>query len=460
LKIQQYLNIQQPAPKRETISRLLALVVLCALLAACGTNSAALEKTNTPGATPTPTIATTPAPYPTETTASTCPTKVAAIVPNCQTPQSMRTAYGVNSLISQGDTGKGQTIVDIVSFGSPTLQKDIDAFDTQFNLPAITIQQISPLNGAEQGASDKAGWAGETTLDVEIYHAIAPEAQIVVLTSPVAETEGTIGLPEFRQLIQYVIDHKLGNIVANSWGASEATLKDAAGQAEIKKWDTLIQEATTKDGITFIASSGDNGATDYTDISGQRLATTPTSSFLNDEPYVLSVGGTSLDRNGKGFTETAWSSSGGGFSAFYTEPTYQKSLSTSVQTLMKGRRGLPDVSANADPQTGLAMYENGSWSTAGGTSASGPVWAALVAIADQIAGKALGFINPGLYKLAAAATYTQDFHDITSGNNGSTVGGKTLAGWNAVRGWDPITGLGTPNAVRLLPDLVTALSGK
>src|SRR6185437_9168091 len=110
------------------------------------------------------------------------------------------------------------------------------------------------------------GWAGETELDVEIIHAVAPDAKIIVLTSPVAETEGTVGLPQFRQLVQYVLDHHLGSIVSMSWGASEPSLSDAAGRAEIAQWDTLFKQSTTQQGITYLASSGDLGASDYLDL--------------------------------------------------------------------------------------------------------------------------------------------------------------------------------------------------
>src|SRR6267142_2365955 len=115
--------------------------------------------------------------------------------PGCLTPHTLRAAYGVQSLTDKGLTGKGQTVVDIVSFGSPTLQQDMNVFDKQFNLPAINLQVISPLTDPEYDPNnDKAGWAVETTLDVQIIHALAPDANVVVLTSPVAETEGTIGL--------------------------------------------------------------------------------------------------------------------------------------------------------------------------------------------------------------------------------------------------------------------------
>jgi subtilase family serine protease len=446
-----------------TLRRLLALSLLCMLMIGCASSVNGIASgTSTPTATrtqPTPAATFTPAPFPTDISLQdSCPPSL-AFMANCQTPQSMRTAYGLNPLLQKGYTGKGQTVVDIVSFGSPTLQKDVDTFDRQFGLPAITIQQISPLNEPESDPhNDRSGWVAETTLDVEIIHALAPGANIVVLISPVAETEGTAGLPEFRQLLQYTIDHKLGDIISQSWGASEITLKDAAGQTEIKAWDTLYKQATTQDGLTIFSSSGDNGATDYEDAAATRLSPTPTTSFPADDPWVTSVGGTTLNRNGTTFAEAAWNMSGGGFSSFFPAPTYQKTLSDSVQTLSQNRRGVPDVSGNADPTTGLAMYANGSWSTAGGTSASAPLWAALGAIADQMAGHPLGFLNTALYQIEGSARYTQDFHDITVGNNSIHSGGVNVEGYNAVPGWDAITGLGSPNAANLLPDVIATLN--
>ncbi len=426
------------------LRRLLALSLLCLLLAACSSS----------GNVPASATASAQLPYPTDTTSDLCPHSI-AFIHDCQTPQSMRAAYGITPLLQKGFTGKGQTVIDIVSFGSPTLQQDVDAFNKQFNLPSITIQQISPLTVPEYDPHhDKAGWAAETTLDVEIIHALAPDVGIVVLTSPVAETEGTVGLPEFRQLTQYALDHKLGTIISQSWGASEATLKDAPGQAETQKWDTLYKQLTTQDGFTILSASGDNGATDYADLSATKLASTPTTSFPADDPWVTAVGGTTLNRMGARFNEIAWNQSGGGFSSLFPTPTYQQSLPASVQGLMQKRRGVPDISANANPSSGLAMYQNGTWTTAGGTSASTPVWAALVAIADQMAGHSLGFINPALYSLANSSRYAQDFHDITVGNNSQNVNGTMIPGFDAVPGWDAITGLGSPNAENLLPDLV------
>src|SRR5450759_872296 len=267
----------------------------------------------------------------------------------CYTPHQFRVVYGAEALTEKGFTGKGQTVVDIVSFGSPTLQQDMDAFDQQFGLPAIKLQIINPLGTKTFDPSNKdmAGWAGETTLDVQIIHAIAPDAGIVVLTSPVSETEGTIGLPEFLQLEQYAIDHHLGSIFSQSWGASEVTLKDAAGQKEVQKWDAFYQKATTQLGMTFLSSSGDNGSTDYINLQATKLSPTPTTSFPADEPWVTSVGGTTVTQNGSRIEETVWNSggggSGGGFSDFFAEPSFQKPLPSSVQSELQNRRGVPDI---------------------------------------------------------------------------------------------------------------------
>jgi len=367
-------------------------------------------------------------------------------------------AYSVQSLIERGFTGKGQTIVDIVSFGSPTLQQDMDVFDKQFGLPPITIKVMSPLGTKpfNPAVKNMPGWAEETTLDVQIIHAIAPDAGIVVLTSPVDETEGTIGLPEFLKLEQYALTNHLGNIISQSFGASEVTLNGAAGRQEIQKWDAFFKQATTQQGITFFASSGDGGATDYADLQATKLSPVATTSFPTDDPWVTSVGGTALERNGTAFQETAWSMSGGGFSSFFATPSYQQNLPATVQNLLNHRRGVPDIAGDADPATGLAFYSGGQWNLAGGTSASAPLWAGIMAIANQMAGQPLGFINPALYKLAATSSYAQDFHDITTGNN-SVDSGVKVKGYPAVPGWDPVTGLGTPIVDKLLPDLIAAI---
>ncbi|GHO75766.1 hypothetical protein KSD_35370 [Ktedonobacter sp. SOSP1-85] len=388
---------------------------------------------------------------------TTCP-KPLARISSCLTPYSMRQVYGIQSLIDQGFTGKGQTIIDIVSFGSPTLKADMDVFDKTFGLPPVNLEVIAPLNVPEKDPhGDKDGWGDETTLDVQIIHAMAPEAKIVVLVSPVAETEGTFGLPEFRALEQYVMDHNLGSIVSQSWGASELTLKDSASQQELQQWDTLLQKGTTKMGITYFNSSGDQGATDYAD-DNKKMGNVPATSFAASSPWVTAVGGTTVNRkagNTAGANEQAWSGSGGGFSLFFKIPDFQQGLSASIQQQLQGRRGVPDVSGDADPYSGLAFYRKGNWNMAGGTSASAPLWAAIMALANQAAGHPLGFINPTLYKLAASDQYDHLFNDVILGDN--TNQGARVRGYPAIKGWDPVTGLGTPKADKLVPALVKAM---
>jgi subtilase family serine protease len=386
--------------------------------------------------------------------ADVCPDQLKNI-PDCQTPHSMRVAYGMESLIEQGMTGKGQTVVDIVSFGSPTLQHDIDVFDKQFNLPPITIQVMSPIGTVkfDPANKDMTSWAEETTLDVEIIHAMAPGANIVVLTSPVAETEGTIGLPQFLQLEHYAVDHHLGQIFSQSYVASEVTLTDKAGRDLVANYTDFYKQIAQQ-GWTVLTGSGDHGVTDYKDLAATQFATAPTVNFPADVPWVTAVGGTALVNSANGVNETAWSGSGGGFSKFFSEPDYQHLLPASVQSQFKGQRGIPDVAANADPGTAMAIYFNGAWEQIGGTSAATPTWAGIIAVADQMAGHPLGFLNPALYKIATSGKAAQDFRDITSGDNSFSQGSVSVQGYTAATGWDAITGIGTPLGNKLLPDLI------
>jgi subtilase family serine protease len=436
------------------------LTMLIFLIAACGVPPLFVAHNATPTAGPThaapvPTLT----PTPTSAAIAMCPV-VLRSNPNCLTPQGMREAYNVGPLLEQGFTGKGQTIIDIVSFGGPTLQQDLDTFDQQFGLPPLKLQIISPINEPIQDPyGDRPGWQQETELDVEIIHAIAPDAQIVVLTSPVAETEGTMGLPEFLQLEQYAIQHHLGNIISQSWGASELTLQDKTSQQELQQWDAFFKQATTQQHMTFFASSGDEGAAEYIDMQSKHLGTVAATSFPPDDPWVTAVGGTTLRDSGTSWNESVWNNadgaSGGGFSDFFPTPSYQKTLPAALESQFHNRRGVPDVAAVADPETGLATFLSGEWTQAGGTSASAPLWAALMAIANQMAGHPLGFINPTLYKIAASSDYTQDFNDITVGNNTNLAADVT--GYNAAPGWDAATGLGTPDAAKLLPALIAAM---
>jgi len=415
------------------------LLIVCLLLTACGpaNNQATNSKTQT-------------------SSVDVCPGP-AKIIPTCFTPQALRVAYGIEPLLQKGFTGKGQTIIDITSFDSPTLQNDMKVFDQTFNLPPVDLQVISPLNEpVADPNNDKETWAEGTIQEVQLFHAIAPGAKIIVLESPVAETEGTFGLPEFRKLLQYAIDHRLGNIISLRWNVSEATLQSTQGKQELQQWNDLLQQGTIKDHLTYIATSGSSGAANWA-ADGQQAATVPTISFPGDSPWVTSVGGTHLHLTSAGSTlsETGWSGSGGGFSQIYPMPSYQQLLPAAVQQQFNNQRGIPDVAANEDNSlTGVALYVKGQWVRSGGNSST-PIWAALQAIANQVAKHPLGFINPGLYKLAVSSAYQPDFHDITQGDNSYNQVG--IKGYSAGPGWDAITGLGTPNAEKLIPDLIAAL---
>jgi len=435
----------------------LGLALILATLAGCAAPSVLTKATQT---TPSGQAGSSEAP-------ETAPT-IGCVGCSVYTPQQMRAAYGLTSLYESDKRGQGQTVVIIDSFGSPTLQQDLAVFDQQFNLPAVKLQVLSPLGTVpfDPNNSEMRGWQAETTLDVEMVHSMAPEASIVVLTSPVDETEGVAGLPEFLQLEQYAVEHHLGSIISQSWAASEVSLADAAGQAEIARWETFYQQATTQQGMTIFSSSGDNGATDYVSfVNGQPgpLSPTRTTSFPDDSPWVTAVGGTTLTHNGGSYSEVVWNSgggaSGGGVSRFFVTPTFQRSLPTSDQQILNGKRGVPDVAAAADPNTGLAIYIDGNWTLAGGTSAAAPLWAGVMAVANQVAGRSLGYINPSLYKIATSSQYNSAFRDVTSGDNSFSGSGVTVQGYQATPGWDPVTGLGSPNAANLIPLLIQNSQG-
>ncbi len=436
-------------------SYLALLVALLLFCAACAPTNSGSGSAITPTAVPKTGI--TPAGT-TSTSADICPAPLNHDQ-SCFTPHAMRLAYGIEALTAQGFTGTGQTIIDIVSYGSPTLQRDLDIFDRQFGLPAITIPVVAPLGTVAFDPNNKEmlGWAEETELDVQIMHAIAPGANIVVMTSPVNETEGTVGLPEFLKLEQYAVAHHLGQIFSQSYAASEATLSDSAGQQLVKTYSDFYKQITTRQGFTVVSGSGDNGATDYANVAMTKLSATATVNFPADVPWVTAVGGTTLLQSTAGYSERAWSNSGGGVSSFFSEPAFQQSLPSSIQAKLAGHRGLPDVAGDANPFTAMINYINGQWTQIGGTSASTPLWAAFIAIANQMAGHPLGFINSGIYKLATSQHFQRDFRDITSGTNEVNSGTIHVQGFKAEPGWDAVTGWGTPQASQLIPDLITAL---
>lgn len=384
----------------------------------------------------------------------------AALGTPCYSPQEIQHAYGVDRLLGRGDNGAGETIAIIDAYGSPTLASDLASFDAGYGLPAPpSLRILSPLGTVPfdpTAIPDQITWAGETTLDVEWSHAMAPSADIVVLTSPVDETEGVQGLPQFDYLLNYALDHHLGRIISQSWGATENTLFSAAGKQVLKSFEKTYARAAAM-GVTVLAGSGDSGSTSP-ELDLTTYYPFPTVAFPASSPLVTTVGGTSLyaDTSGDYQSETVWDNSGGatgsGISQVFGEPPYQFLLPQSVQKQLAGHRGIPDVVWNADEDTPILIYtsfrgpSNAGYYLASGTSEGPPAWAGLVSDLDQLVGRPIGLMNPYLYALGAAG---KGFHDITVGNN--SFGG--VPGYDATPGWDLATGWGSPNVAQLFGDI-------
>ncbi|WP_161982141.1 S53 family peptidase [Dictyobacter alpinus] len=382
---------------------------------------------------------------------------------SCYSPNEIRTAYGINTVLKAGYTGAGETIVIVDSFGSPDPVKDLHQFDVDYGLPdPPSFKVLHPLGAVKFDANntDQVGWAQETNLDIQWAHVIAPGANIVLLTSPVSETQGVQGLPEFLKLEQYALNHHLGKIFSQSWGATEETLFTPEGKKVLNDFEKFYQQAS-KQGVTFLASAGDTGASNPD--TNNNTYPFPTIGFPANSPLVTSVGGTSLfaDTAGNYQSEMAWnqgvgSSTGGGYSRYYKAPYYQqKYLSAGAKSMARGFRGVPDVAFNGDPLTSVPVYlgfmPQPGYYMFGGTSAGAPQWAGLIADANQMARHPLGSINETLYRIGSdPVLYARAFNDITFGDN---TQGK-IKGYKAGAGWDAVTGWGTPKANILLPLLV------
>ncbi len=382
----------------------------------------------------------------------------------CYSPQQMRNAYNVTPLLNAGYIGIGQTIVIIDSFGSPTAAADLAKFDADYGLPnPPSFRTFAPLGTIpfDPQNADQVGWAQETNLDIQWAHAMAPGASIVLLTSPVSETQGVQGMPEFLKLEQYALDHHLGKIVSQSWGTTEETLFTPAGKKILNSFNDFYRQSASQQHITFLASAGDAGSANP-DVNNN-IYPFSTVGFPASSPWVTAVGGTSLyaDVNGNYQSETAWndgigSATGGGYSLYFKAPDYQKkTLPASVQSASHGYRGLPDVTYNGDPVTSIPVYlgflPNPDYYLFGGTSAGTPQWAGLAADANQLAGHPLGFLNQKLYRLGALQSQIGPvFHDILSGNNAQ----GSIPGYQATPGWDAVSGWGSPIAVSLLAQLI------
>jgi hypothetical protein len=343
-------------------------------------------------------------------------------------PAQIRGAYGIDKIMFPGNVagdGTGETIGIVDAFDDPTAGSDLAAFDQLYGLPAATFVKvgINALGHASTSSfpSPNLEWAVEIALDVEWAHAIAPQAKILLVEAH------SNSFADLLTGVDYARNYPGVATVSMSWAGAESTA-DAS-------YESHFTIPSGHGPITFFASAGDTG--------------TP-AGFPAVSDHVVAVGGTTLtvDSSGNWASESGWSAGGGGTSAYVSQPSYQDNL-VIYGAAANGMRAVPDVAYNADPTTGvaiLATYGYGGWLQVGGTSAGSPQWAAIVAIADQglaLAGKSAlnGFTQtlPDLYNLPST-----DFHDVTTGNNGLPAG----------PGFDLVTGLGTPIANFVVPDLV------
>ncbi|GGN07544.1 S53 family peptidase [Streptomyces fuscichromogenes] len=378
---------------------------------------------------------------------------------NCYTPLQYRTAYDLNALYRKGVTGKGRTIVIVDSYGSPTVQHDLDVYSKQFGLPSTTVKVVKwgHVPAFDPKNSDMTGWAGETTLDVEMAHAVAPGAKIVVVETAVSETEGTTGLPEMMNAEKYLIDHGVGDVISQSFGATENTFPGfAKGDfSSIKKLRYAFQDANRKH-VTVLAASGDGGATDL-QADGKTYYKKRVNSWPSSDPLVTSIGGTQLHLDDKGnrvkpdSVYNDYGSGGGGQSHVFTRPSFQNGVKKVVGT----RRGTPDISMSAAVNGGAWIYSSFDptavgWDVSGGTSEATPLFSGIVALADQAAGHRLGNIQQALYDLAAHHAKSNGIVDVNDGTNNTYEG---VTGYQAVNGYDLATGVGTVDALRFVPAL-------
>jgi subtilase family serine protease len=390
----------------------------------------------------------------------------------CYTPDQVRAAYKLPALYARRVTGKGVTIVIEDSYGSPTIKGDLATFDRQFGYPApprlSVIAPIGKIAKFNPHNANMTSWAWETSLDVEYAHAVAPGASIVVV-----ETPSTGSGSDERQVMQaeeYVVTHRLGAIISQSFSSTEAGLSSAA----LNQLRAGIKAAHNHK-VTILAASGDAGATTEA-ANGPGFYTRREVNWQASDPWVTGVGGTELVQSGGGYTSVAWNdtynvavdknwsgtadpiphATGGGKSARFGRPSYQNG----VKSITGASRGVPDIAMSAACNGAVAVYTSFQpgrigWSEGCGTSEATPEFAGIVALADQVAGHWLGLLNPILYKLLAE--HAPGLVNVISGDNTvSFYGGTkryTITGYHARKGYSLVTGVGTINAGKFVYEL-------
>ena len=367
----------------------------------------------------------------------------------CYTPRQYQVAYGASALLSRGIDGRGETVAMPEPANTPThgvtftdIRKDLATFDTRFGLPAAKLRVVNSI------ARSKTPYlaVGEEVEDTEIIHAIAPGATLdVVLVPQTAVTSSANFITAMTEVIQ----------TGTAGGAAVISMSASLGEhfytpAEVARIHTALRQARAHH-VTVVASAGDGGA-----VSDQHFGSAPVKevSLPASDPLVLAAGGTTLDASygtGAYKGEMAWNSytdaTGGGYSHLFGRPSYQDGIPR-----IGTARGVPDVAADANHETAMALaFYHAPIQPASGTSAATPLWAAVIALADQQAGRHLGFVNPAIYKIARSGAYHRAFHDVVTGDNSVMLPSRVVVGYQAAPGWDPVTGWGSPDAQNLVP---------
>jgi kumamolisin len=337
-------------------------------------------------------------------------------------PPQLASAYGFPS-----GTGHGQCVA-IIELGGGFRPADLQAYFAGLGVATPSVVAVSVDHGTNSPTGDASGPDGEVMLDIEVVGAIAPETKIVVYFAPNTDAG-------FLNAITTAIHDTTHSpsVISISWGGPESSWTAQAMTA----MDQAFQAAATM-GITVCAAAGDNGSSDGVNDGNDHV------DFPSSSPFVLACGGTSLKASGSSISsEVVWNdganagASGGGISSFFALPSWQKGVSAvnnQGQSIPLSKRGVPDVSGDADPNTGYVVRIDGTSTVLGGTSAVAPLWAALLARLNQVSGKPAGYLNPRLYQNPKA------LRDITLGNNGD---------YDAAAGWDACTGLGSPDGAAL-----------
>jgi subtilase family serine protease len=433
----------------------------------------------------------------------------------CYEPFQMQRAYDLSPLFSKGIEGQGETIVIVDAFGSPSIASDLKKFDSQTGLPnPPSFQVITPEGPITTNASnctktysptgpdlcsDYYGWTDETSLDVEWAHTMAPDANILLVETPMTESEGIYGFPQIVAAENYVIDNHLGDVITQSFGANENTF---TSPSQIYSLRSAYINAKQQ-GVTVLAASGDQGSTDEICSPSTGCAdpndviccqSTQATDWPSSDPLVTGVGGTQLHLNDNGYRTApdsvwqdlsstigvtgpvyTWGSSGGGLSTVFSRPQFQDGVAGTVG----GSRGTPDIAMSAAVNGSVDFYDTSDpsvdgWGIVGGTSEASPLFSGIVALADQVAGHSLGYINPDLYALARSGG-SDGIVPISQGTNSytfckvadiksnqscaSSADLVTVPGFQANGAYNDATGLGTVDAASFVPALA-AFGGK